>query len=91
MKASRFDSGEILLRKGSGCRDPDHQSIVSVPLWLTLWTAKGHEESNDSVLHDRSKRLRIERCAAHQGAVDLLFRHECRGIVRLDRPPVEDA
>src|SRR5580704_16956665 len=43
------------------------------------------------IIHNRRKRLRIERRPAHQRAIDFLLRHQRRGIVRLHRSSVENA
>src|SRR5438477_6957861 len=42
------------------------------------------------VLHDRGKRLRIERSSAHQRPINLLLRHERRHVLWLDRATVEN-
>ena len=43
------------------------------------------------VLHDPRKRFRIERCPAHQRAIDFLLRHQSGSVVRFHRPSVENA
>src|SRR5689334_4978360 len=48
-------------------------------------------KGSNSVLHDLREALRVEAGAAHQGAIDLLLRHECGTVFRLHAAAIEDA